>query len=106
MQTCPRVRSEDWLGRFRGRGWREGGAPGGREAVVAARSAPCCEPCGGGGTPTSTASCLGWPLTSAANAGEAEGQVLGATGQRRGLSACRWGEVPPGGFPAGVFALE
>ncbi|XP_047905381.1 SET domain-containing protein 9 isoform X4 [Anser cygnoides] len=34
-------------------------------------AAPCCGGCGGAGPPTGTASCPGWPSTSAASAGEA-----------------------------------
>lgn len=57
----------------RGRGSAEGGAAAVRERP------PCCGSCGGAGAPTSTASCPGWPSTSAASAGEARGKVPGAS---------------------------
>lgn len=73
------------------------GAHGGSRAEGSAGVPPCCEPCGGAGTCTSTASCPGWPSTSAASAGE-EVQVLGTPGERRGrLWAAR--RQPPPPFP-------
>lgn len=87
-----------------------------REGAGAGRPPPCCGPCGGGGTPTSTASCPGWPSTSAASAGEARGRSRapagsGEAGVGRPVSppflpsgGVRWRPAAPPG--AGFFGLE